>query len=143
MFQNNPTVGSFLCHDSNMFDSISLVDVMSFFGLSMGVVATLIGCLAALAPKKMSEGFGIPADDQGKHYVFALGARDIFVGIVVLVLWWQAQWQSLGYVCFAIAFVALCDFYIVFKNGVKKAAVTHLLGFVASFVFAFLFLSLN
>jgi hypothetical protein len=125
-----------------MLESFTFENVMSFFGLCVGVVATLIGSLAMITPKKMSEAFGIPTDDKGTPFVFSLGARDVFVGAVGFILWYQAQWHSLGYVCFAIAFVAVSDASIVFKHGNKKAAVTHLFGFVSATMFGFLFLSL-
>jgi hypothetical protein len=70
-----------------MLESFTFENVMSFFGLCVGVVATLIGSLAMITPKKMSEAFGIPTDDKGTPYVFALGARDVFVGAVAFILW--------------------------------------------------------
>lgn len=92
-----------------------------------------------LLPTKMSEGFGIAVSGAGVHYVRALGVRDVFVGLVVLLLGYYEQWTSLGYVCIAIAIVAASDFYTVFRYGQRQASFAHLAGFVLSLVFSAVF----
>lgn len=106
---------------------------------AIGGVATLIGFLAMIFPEKMSEGFGIPIDGLGVHYVRALGVRDVFVGAVALLLGNAALWSQLGYVCIAIATVAASDFYTVLKYGRRLASLAHLAGCLLGLGFSVLF----
>jgi len=115
--------------------------LLPYFAYAVSGVACLVGLGAMLFPKKMSEGFGVPISGAGVHYVRALGVRDIFVGIVVLLLGASALWAQLGYVCLAIALIAASDFYTVFYHGERKTSLAHFAGFVLSLMFAAVFLS--
>jgi hypothetical protein len=111
---------------------------MSFlqhFSILIGLSATLIGLLAMLKPKFMSEGFGIKVEGDALSYVVALGVRDIFIGLSVLALYVYKLWFMIGILSLLISLVALTDFLVVFKFGVKKTSILHLLGFFASLVY--------
>ena len=54
------------------------------FSVIFSLVSIIIGVLAILKPNKMSKGFGIALDSDKTGYVISLGARDIFMGLVLL-----------------------------------------------------------
>jgi hypothetical protein len=113
-----------------------------YFSLLVGLGALLIGIAAVLLPQKMSLKFGIAAQGPMLPYVVSTGIRDVFMGLVVLVLFFRGEWIPLGFVNLFLGLVAACDFWVVNKHGDKKVARVHALGFVIVVIYgAWLLLS--
>ena len=105
-------------------------DLITYITLPIGVVATLIGSVAMLAPRFMSEKFGIAVEGQATSYVVALGVRDVFIRVLFLILFQSSLWTEAGWLSLALAGVAISDFAVVWKSGEKLTSATHLLGAV-------------
>ncbi len=105
------------------------------FNIPVAIVALLIGVGAILRPKTMSLKFGIEADAKALPYVVSLGIRDVFMGLTVLILYLLAEWFALGLVHICLGIVAVSDFVVVFKNGIRKTSLVHFAGAVVSFLY--------
>ncbi len=110
-------------------------NIFLYFNVAVGFVALFIGLSAMIRPQAMSLKFGIAADAKALPYVVSLGIRDIFMGLTVLILFYQSEWFSLGLVHLCLGLVAACDFLVVFKNGFKKTSWVHLAGAIACFLY--------
>lgn len=119
---------------------MNILNALQYFALITGIMAILLGTVAMIFPTKMSEGFGIPTRNNTSGYVASLGARDVFVGLVVLMLYFNESWKMIAYTSFMISFVALIDFIVVLKKGNKKTSVAHLLGFLIFIVYGYFIL---
>ena len=97
----------------------------------IGFTTILIGIGAILKPQKMSNNFGITASGTAAPYVASVGVRDIFMGLSVLILYFNQHWFELSLIQFSIGMVAISDFLVVRKNGDQKASLTHLAGAIA------------
>ena len=97
---------------------MDLISIIHLISPVIGIVTIVIGILAIINPKKMSKSFGIDADDiKTLAYVSSLGVRDIFMGITILILYYNHLWNILGLVNLLIGLVAVSDFLFVLKNG--------------------------
>ena len=107
---------------------------MNFAELSLymapvvGITAVIIGVGAVLKPHQMAENFGISASGSASSYVVSLGIRDVFVGLTVLILYFNQAWRELGLIQFCIGLVAISDFLVVLKKGNKIISLIHLAG---------------
>jgi hypothetical protein len=110
-------------------------NIFLYFNIPVALVALAIGLGAILRPQPMSEKFGILADKKAQPYVISLGIRDVFMGLSILILFFQSQWLSLGLIHLSLGIVAVSDFLVVFKHGIKKTSYVHLLGAIASFLY--------
>ncbi len=110
---------------------------MDFFALTyylaplIGLTTVAIGVGAILRPQHMSGNFGIVASGTANPYVVSVGIRDIFMGFVILNLYFNQLWNELSFVLFCVGMVAISDFLVVHRNGSKKTALVHLLGAIA------------
>ena len=102
--------------------------VLHYFALVFGAFTLIIGVLAALKPEGMSKNFGIAASGQCLPYVITTGIRDVFMSLVIFVLFFTEHWEALGMTCLCLGVVAISDFFIVRKYGNKKASLIHLGG---------------
>lgn len=114
---------------------MTLQTVGYFFPLLIGFVTLLIGIIAMAKPEMMSKQFGIAVNGIALPYVRSLGIRDIFMGLVVLILFHQQAWVALGATHLCLGLVAVSDFLVVLKHGDKKASLTHLAGAVMVFAY--------
>jgi hypothetical protein len=112
---------------------MSLSNFFLYFNIPVALVALLIGAGAILRPQVMSIKFGIPAEPKALPYVMSLGIRDIFMGLSILILFFLSDWYTLGLIHLCLGLVASCDFFVVFKNGVRETSFVHLLGAILSF----------
>jgi len=109
---------------------MNILNLLQYVALITGVLAVLLGAIAMILPTKMSDSFGIPINGIASSYVSSLGVRDIFIGFVMLMLYFNEAWKIVAYTSFMISAVAFVDFIIVFKNGSKKKSLTHLVGVI-------------
>ncbi len=114
---------------------MSLQTVGYYFPLLIGLVTLLIGIAAIAKPEMMSKQFGIAVSGIALPYVRSLGIRDIFMGLVVLILFNQQAWIALGATHLCLGLVAVSDFIVVLKHGNKKASLTHFAGAVMVFAY--------
>ncbi len=110
---------------------------MDFIALSyfvapfIGLTTIFIGLGAILKPEPMSKNFGIKASGTATAYVRSVGIRDIFMGLTVLILYFNQLWLQMALIQFCIGLVALSDFMVVRSCGDQKASLTHFAGAVA------------
>lgn len=97
----------------------------------IGLTTLSIGISAAIWPQPMSKKFGIDASDKALPYVVSTGVRDVFMGLTVLILFYQQQWKILGAINLCIGLVAISDFLVVRKHGDSKTSLVHLAGAIA------------
>ena len=120
---------------------------MNFFNIAyyiapfIGLATTVIGICAVIRPQKMAIKFGISASESALPYVISTGIRDVFIGLTVLILFYQKEWEALGAINLCISIVAISDFKVVQKNGNKKASYTHLGGAIAVILYGLWLLS--
>lgn len=114
---------------------MSFSNLSLYFNIPVALVAIAIGLGAILRPQPMSLKFGISADKKAQPYVMSLGIRDIFMGLSILILFLLSEWFSLGLIHLCLGLVAVCDFFVVFKHGIKKTSYVHALGAAASFIY--------
>ncbi len=106
----------------------------------MGFVTILIGVFAIVSPQKASKTFGLEAQAPALPWVIATGARDIFIGLIVLILWWSEMYHLLGLATLSIAVVAITDFTVTRKSGNRRESYIHLVGAIAVIVYGTLLL---
>lgn len=107
---------------------MKLTEAVQYLALFVGIGTLLIGILAMLRPEPMSKKFGVTINGSGLPFVIATGARDVFIGLSVLMLFFFEDWIALGYIHLFIGFVAISDFFVVRKFGDKKNSLVHLFG---------------
>ncbi len=104
--------------------------------LIIGLATLSIGILAVFKPKAMSKNFGIQATPPAFPFVVSMGIRDVFIGLVFLVLYFSEDWNALAYLSSAVGIVAMSDFFVVQKYGNKKVSRIHLFGAIAVFSYS-------
>ncbi|MES2801246.1 MAG: DUF4267 domain-containing protein [Bdellovibrionota bacterium] len=109
---------------------MELTNLLFYFAPIIGLGTLVIGILAVLRPQPMSKKFGIAATHLTLPYVVSTGIRDVFMGLTVLILFYNKNWTLLGLINFCISIVAVSDFLVVLKHGEKKTSFIHLFGAV-------------
>jgi hypothetical protein len=109
---------------------MNFADALYYLAPIIGIGTIAIGISAVLRPEAMSKKFGIPVTGSALPYVISTGARDIFIGLTILILYYFKLWQALGYINLFTGIVAISDFLVVRKYGHKKTSLTHLFGAV-------------
>ena len=109
---------------------MSLPTIGHYFPLIVGFFTLLIGIVATAKPEEMSKKFGIAVYGVALPYVMSTGIRDVFIGLIVLILFYLREWRALGAGHLCIGIVAISDFLVVRKYGDKKTSMTHLGGAV-------------
>lgn len=110
----------------------------------MGIVAFLIGAAAVIKPDFMSKKFGIAASSEALPYVVSTGIRDVFIGLVIIALFFAEQIQTLSLSILFVSLVALSDFVMVRKHGDRKMSWIHLSGaLIAGLYGTFLLVAAN
>ena len=110
---------------------MNLTSLAFYIAPVIGVTTLCIGITAALWPQPMSKKFGIAASDNALPYVVSTGVRDIFMGLTVLLLYYQQDWKLLGIIQLCLGLVAISDFRVVQLHGDKKVSLVHLAGAIA------------
>lgn len=106
--------------------------ILFYLAPVMGIVAFLIGIAAMVKPELMAKKFGIAANKEALPYVVSTGIRDVFIGLVLIALFFSERWQTLGLSVLFVALVAVSDFVMVWKHGDKKMAWVHFSGAVTA-----------
>lgn len=114
---------------------MNLATIGHYFPLVIGFLTLLIGIAATVKPKEMSKNFGIAVDGLALPFVVSTGIRDVFIGLVILVLFYLQAWKALGAAHLCIGIVAISDFLVVRKFGDKKASLIHFAGAVIVIVY--------
>ncbi len=109
---------------------MSLPSIGHYAPLVTGFFTLLIGIAAMAKPKEMSKKFGIAVNGVALSYVISTGIRDVFIGLIVLILFYLQAWSALGASHLCIGVVAIADFLVVRKYGDKKTSLIHLVGAV-------------
>lgn len=109
---------------------MSLLTIGHYFPLVIGFFTLLIGIAATAKPEEMSKKFGIAVSGVALPYVISTGIRDVFIGLVVFILFYLQYGSALGAIHLCIGIVAISDFLVVRKYGNKKASLIHLGGAV-------------
>lgn len=99
-----------------------------FFPLVIGFFTLFIGIAATFSPERMSKNFGIVVKGEALPYVTSTGIRDVFIGLIVLLLFYFGLSKALGLCHLFIGIVAISDFLVVRKYGNKKMSFIHLGG---------------
>ncbi len=107
---------------------MNLPTIGHYFPLIIGFFTLLIGISATAKPEEMSKKFGIAVNGEALPYVVSTGIRDVFIGLIVLILFYLQAWSALGAGHLCIGIVAISDFLVVRKYGDKKASLIHLVG---------------
>jgi len=126
-------------------NGVSMLEFVRIYLAPLIGLATLgIGLLAVAKPQKMSINYGIYANDKALPYVVATGIRDVFMGLMIVALFFLKEWRAIAIAQFLLAIVAIVDFSIVIKSGEKLKALVHLTGALAvSFYGIWILLSLT
>jgi hypothetical protein len=105
-------------------------------GLVLGGLVALcligIGVGALVAPRASSRQFGIAAEDgPALAFVRAMGARDLVIGVLLLLLASAERRDLLAYGLLASAAIAAVDFAVVSAAGARLSArLVHAVGAV-------------
>jgi hypothetical protein len=110
---------------------MDLVSLSYYIAPVIGMTTIIIGTGAILKPEPMSKNFGITASGTAAPFVQSVGIRDIFMGLTVLILYFNQLWFPMALIQFCIGLVALSDFAVVKNNGDQKASMIHLAGAMA------------
>lgn len=89
-------------------------------------VSLIIGIAAMIAPAKMSRVFGIAVDGKAAALVVGMGVRDIFIGGIILILYFMDLLIPIGWSLLLLGLISLSDFWCVRKYGSKPISWTHL-----------------
>lgn len=111
-------------------------------GLTLAVLGALaflaIGVAALVAPKTSSEQYGLPSSDPyALAFVRALGARDVVLGLIVVIFVVGGSRGAAGAVLAVCVLVALADGLLVYRErgtAAMKSLITHGVGGVALLV---------
>ena len=68
---------------------MNLPTIAHHLPLATGFITLLIGIAATAKPKEMSKKFGIAVSGEALPYVMSTGIRDVFMGLVVLILFYH------------------------------------------------------
>jgi hypothetical protein len=109
----------------------------------IGAVAIVIGGLAVIFPKRASKHFGIELKHEGFPYVAAAGARDIFIGLTLLIVYNQGDVSLLAKIILCVAVVSVIDLVMTLRHGTRSQSFIHLGGTIGVLAYggALLFLT--
>jgi hypothetical protein len=89
----------------------------------MGLALIGIGAGALVAPRLASQQFGIVLEDpRALAFIRALGARDLAIGILLLLLAGAGRRELLAWAMAASALIALVDYAVVSAAGAGRTA---------------------
>ncbi|WP_089812514.1 DUF4267 domain-containing protein [Chitinophaga sp. YR627] len=101
-----------------------------------GIGIIFIGARFFFVPVSAEHAFGIhvTADNHAFHYI--KGIRDIFSGIIVLLLLLTKEYRALGLMMLAVVIIPLTDFMIVYQQPAYEPAklVPHLIAVIIALV---------
>ena len=122
------------------FVSMNRVNALSILTVAIGVAAIAIGAFAMLLPRRAAAVFGIAAAGSALAFVRSMGARDVFIGVLLLLVWRSGEARLLGGLYLTTALISGTDFLVVFANGSRRVALTHGVGCLAGVVLGLWFL---
>ena len=114
---------------------MNFLTILHHFSPIIALFTLIIGFFAIFKPKPMAKNFGVPVGADAYPFVIATGVRDIFMGTVILILYFLGQWYAIALVSFSLTLVAVSDFVIVQKYGIKKNSWTHFLGALGTLIY--------
>jgi hypothetical protein len=112
-----------------------LTQILLWIAPLVGGGALIVGLAATFFPKPASKAFGIPATDPALPYVRAVGARDVFLGLAILLTTWMGNRTLLSTLFFSTALVAIVDFSVTWRGGSRRLSLCHLAGAVLSVLY--------
>ena len=104
---------------------------LPWFSLLIAFGAMGIGAFAVIDPRLASVSFGIRSNESSDPYVRATGARDIFIGLAVLLIFLHGHFHLLGEVCVSIAVVSIVDALVTWFGGTRRHSLFHIGGTIA------------
>ncbi len=110
---------------------MNITETGHHISIFIALMTFIIGILAIARPQEMSKKYGISVYGSALPYVMSTGVRDIFIGLVILILFVQNEWRLLGATHLCIGVIAFFDFFIVYKYGDKKTSYMHLCGAIS------------
>ncbi len=116
---------------------VNIPTIFHYLAPLIGFTTLFIGIAATIWPEPMSKKFGISASSQAIPYVMSTGIRDVFMGLVVLILFNLQLWEALGLSIICLGIVAFSDFIVVRKYGDKKVSLVHLAACIIVLVYGF------
>jgi hypothetical protein len=117
-----------------------MIELLPYVALVLGFGVGAIGLLAMLYPKWASKQYGIRAEPPAYPWVRACGVRDIFMGLVFILLWRHGDLNLIAWTCFAVTVVSVTDFLLCWKHGLSRASLAHVVGTVFAAVYGALIL---
>lgn len=114
---------------------MNLLTLLHHFAAIIALFTLIIGIFAAAKPKAMAKNFGVPVPPEAYPFVIATGLRDIYIGLGIFVLYFLNLWFAIAITCLCLGLLALGDFVIVRKYGVKKVSWAHFLGATGAFIY--------
>jgi Domain of unknown function (DUF4267) len=90
-----------------------------------------IGLLLIFNPEEGERFFGLNVDEEDNYSLhFTTAIRQIYLGMIILVLLWLRQLRALGFLLLTIPMIPITDFLIVFTapDGSLWEAFPHLSG---------------
>jgi hypothetical protein len=96
----------------------------------VGLALIAVGVGALLAPRMASQQFGIVLDDpRALAFIRAIGARDLLIGVLLLLLAVAGSRELLAWAMAASALIALVDYAVVSAAGAgSRARALHAIG---------------
>lgn len=111
---------------------MNLPSIFHYLAPIIGFITVLIGIGAVIKPEAMSKNFGISVSGSALPYVVSTGIRDVFMGLVILILCYYQYWSVIGATMICIAVVAVSDFLVVRRHGDKRTSLVHLFGAIVT-----------
>ena len=121
-----------------------VIKISYAIALLTGLGLIFIGARFMVAPEVAEAGFGIQFNEQGDfsfHYI--KGIRDIFSGLVIIILVLIHQRRALGLLALASAIIPMTDMLIVLSkdyNGIAQAT-PHITAIVIALTLGIIFLT--
>jgi hypothetical protein len=101
------------------------------FCVLLSVFFFFVGVLLLVNPEAGGSFFGLALNETRNYsFHFTTAIRQIYLGVIILVLLWLRQFKALGVLLITIVLIPMTDFLIVFTapGGTLSAAAAHLSG---------------
>ncbi|MEV6716298.1 DUF4267 domain-containing protein [Lentzea sp. NPDC051208] len=103
-----------------------------------GVVLIVLGALFVFAPEAAEQSYGVLVDTGSYELHYALAAREVLLGPIIIALAWRQQIAALRLIMFCSIFVALADLVNVLGAGGSggSSLMPHVTGIVVLSAFS-------
>jgi Domain of unknown function (DUF4267) len=99
--------------------------------IMLSIFFFFVGLLLIFNPEAGERFFGLNLDEGDNYsFQFTTAIRQIYLGVIILVLLWRHQFRALGFLLLTIPMIPVTDFLIVFTSpdGSLWQAFPHLSG---------------